>query len=72
MIAPCKGCEERFIGCHSSCDGYAEWKGVEQLKKDALNDIRMKDEYFASRNYNAQTKQMKTGKFKCHIKTRSK
>ena len=25
-IAPCKGCECRFPGCHDCCGGYQEWK----------------------------------------------
>lgn len=23
---PCKGCVERFIGCHIVCEGYADYK----------------------------------------------
>lgn len=23
---PCKGCEERYPGCHSKCEKYKEWK----------------------------------------------
>lgn len=26
MIAPCKGCEKRYLGCHSKCEEYAEFK----------------------------------------------
>lgn len=26
MIAPCKDCVERFVGCHSACPRYAEFK----------------------------------------------
>lgn len=36
QIAPCKGCEERSVGCHSHCPksargeyGYPEWKATE-------------------------------------------
>lgn len=25
-IAPCKGCEDRAMQCHSSCVRYKEWK----------------------------------------------
>ena len=25
---PCKDCEVRFVGCHSYCDDYKEWKRV--------------------------------------------
>lgn len=26
MIAPCKDCVERHVGCHASCPRYAEFK----------------------------------------------
>lgn len=25
--SPCKNCEDRSVGCHGSCEKYAEWKG---------------------------------------------
>jgi len=25
-IAPCKGCDERHIGCHSDCEKYREFR----------------------------------------------
>ena len=25
-IAPCKECEKRCVGCHSSCEEYLEWR----------------------------------------------
>ena len=30
-ICPCKGCNERKIGCHANCEKYNSWKnnGVE-------------------------------------------
>lgn len=33
--APCKGCNEREVGCHMSCEKYSEYKG-------AWDDIRKK------------------------------
>lgn len=26
MQGPCKNCDERFIGCHDSCDAYIYYK----------------------------------------------
>ena len=26
MIAPCKDCSDRFVGCHSVCPRYAEFR----------------------------------------------
>lgn len=41
MDAPCKGCEERFVGCHDICPksargeyGYKEWKADGDAKKE--------------------------------------
>ena len=28
VYAPCKGCTERTLGCHSSCEKYAKYKGL--------------------------------------------
>lgn len=35
VMSPCKGCEDRCIGCHSTCGDYAEYK-------QALEDNRAK------------------------------
>ena len=29
---PCKGCSERYVGCHGKCERYGSWKG----ERDAL------------------------------------
>lgn len=39
MKPPCKDCTKRYLGCHSECEEYADYKTVrakqnEQLKKD--------------------------------------
>lgn len=25
-LCPCKGCTERLVGCHSTCNRYLEWR----------------------------------------------
>lgn len=32
-LSPCKGCEDRFVGCHDTCEKYQEWRH----EKDAEN-----------------------------------
>lgn len=32
---PCKDCEERFVGCHSQCEKYKEWRSA----RDEINGI---------------------------------
>lgn len=34
--SPCVSCNDRHVGCHSTCDGYAEWKAKEHLYKKWL------------------------------------
>lgn len=29
----CKGCEERYLGCHDHCEAYLEWKKEQEEKK---------------------------------------
>lgn len=26
ITSPCKGCENRYLGCHSKCEDYAKFK----------------------------------------------
>lgn len=35
MIAPCKDCAERHVGCHASCSRYAEFKAGCNAQRDA-------------------------------------
>lgn len=36
MRNPCKGCEDREVGCHADCKRYADWK----VEKDRLREER--------------------------------
>ena len=35
---PCKGCEDRVIGCHATCERYIEWKMLVDLEREAMNE----------------------------------
>lgn len=37
--APCTNCDQRRIGCHSTCADYIEWK----KGRDAILDARAKE-----------------------------
>ena len=37
-MCPCKGCEKRLLGCHASCEAYAEYKKTEAEKKEWLRE----------------------------------
>lgn len=33
MKCPCKGCKERYVGCHAQCDRYRNWSNYDKAKK---------------------------------------
>lgn len=39
MIAPCKGCPERHVGCHASCSKYAEFKAGCEARREARTKL---------------------------------
>lgn len=34
MIAPCKNCIKRKVGCHSNCKEYFEWKSKRKSRDE--------------------------------------
>lgn len=34
--APCKGCSDRFLGCHGCCQKYADWVREEKTITDKI------------------------------------
>lgn len=40
MKSPCKGCEYRVLGCHSTCAAYTEYNN-HQMKLRENRDIRV-------------------------------
>lgn len=44
MNAPCYNCDEKYIGCHDSCEKYREYKinivEINQAKRE-YNDFRL-------------------------------
>lgn len=43
-LPPCKGCEDRVIGCHSVCDRYITWKAQRDELKKELTKIAMQEQ----------------------------
>ena len=39
IVAPCKGCEERKVGCHGSCERYAEFVRLNELRKKGKMEV---------------------------------
>ena len=49
IVAPCKDCERRHVGCHSECDDYDKYIKIKkersaQIRKNR-NDILLVDGY---------------------------
>lgn len=42
--APCKNCKQRYLGCNSKCEKYAEFCKMNEERKEALNKERMLSE----------------------------
>ena len=43
-LPPCKGCEDRVIGCHSVCERYITWKAERGEIKKELTKIAMHEQ----------------------------
>lgn len=41
---PCKGCEERHLKCHSSCERYLAYRKELERVREAKNKERIKNE----------------------------
>lgn len=38
--SPCKGCTDRFLGCHGTCEDYAAWSKEEKEIGDKIKEER--------------------------------
>lgn len=47
--APCKGCNDRQVGCHSTCENYQNFKKKDAEEKEALRNE--KEKRFASYDF---------------------
>lgn len=43
VTAPCKGCQDRHLGCHGTCEKYQEYKKIHE--EEAAADRRRTDAY---------------------------
>lgn len=66
--SPCRGCEKRYIACHSTCEEYHNWLVIHAEEKDAVDHARHKDDDTISflvkqdkrrRNYSLEKSQAK-------------
>lgn len=49
---PCKGCEKRFLGCHSVCEDYKTFReymdAINKARFESLESVRVFHEAFRS------------------------
>ncbi len=43
-LPPCKGCDDRVVGCHSVCERYITWKAQRDEIKKELTKIAMQEQ----------------------------
>lgn len=48
LIAPCKGCDKREVGCHAACEEYIAFRKAKdklnaELKKKAMQEQEQND-----------------------------
>ena len=58
MKAPCKGCADRKLGCHSSCEEYLEFRKAQ----DEINEQRKSKEAEENWYSKKQTKYLRIKK----------
>ena len=62
LDAPCYKCEERHLGCHSSCERYGEYaKAMEEVRK-ARFETSERIIHTETKKTLSQLKQMRKGK----------
>lgn len=50
IMAPCKDCTERYVGCHNGCSKYAEYKAtIQENKETKIKAINRYMDYRLSR-----------------------
>lgn len=60
--APCMGCAERKVGCHSECPKYRAWKEKAAEISEALYRARTMDSYTRGRKIRMWMNQWKASK----------
>lgn len=56
---PCLGCEDRIVGCHSTCPRYKEWNRKHHEQKDIEYNNRAREKFFARYVRDRNTKHMR-------------
>lgn len=61
--SPCLDCDDRVVGCHSSCEKYAAYRAEIDTDKSVITEVKTKENLIYS--YKVESiKRMKRGKKK--------
>lgn len=44
ITCPCKGCGDRYSGCHAVCEAYLNWTAEMKKRKEAIYGDAMKEQ----------------------------
>ena len=53
---PCKDCTYRYIGCHSGCQTWQDWKAADDASKAEMNRTKKAEAVFQSAQYEKSTR----------------
>lgn len=42
-VVPCKDCDERSVGCHSTCVRYKDWRKRKDVEHDFILEAKLKE-----------------------------
>jgi hypothetical protein len=62
LVVPCKDCQKRKVGCHSTCKEYKEFSVANEARREAIKREKEIDHFFksnASRRLNEKMKKEK-------------
>ena len=61
---PCQDCQDRYVGCHSTCERHVDWQRRKNEEKQKLNDSREADDLIYA--YTKESRQRGIQRLKNH------
>ena len=62
MECKCKGCEERFVGCHAQCEDYKNYQKEWNAHKQKIKDAKNKDKEYREHKHKHIVREMRRKK----------
>lgn len=41
LLAPCKNCPDRYVGCHSQCESYKKFRKLKDIENQEAREGRL-------------------------------